>query len=146
MSDNDIKEAFAAFDTDNDGKINTYELGTIIRALGKAPLQAEVLQMEAEVGDDQIDVATVKKYYNRKMRSPLDYEKELKQAFEALDATGGKVIAEADLRMLLGTLGEPLSSEEIDSLMRCIDFGDRQGNIDYYDFIKLVVGDRVSRK
>eukprot|EP01089_Gocevia_fonbrunei_P003441 TRINITY_DN13410_c0_g1_i1.p1 TRINITY_DN13410_c0_g1~~TRINITY_DN13410_c0_g1_i1.p1 ORF type:complete len:143 (+),score=46.53 TRINITY_DN13410_c0_g1_i1:99-527(+) len=138
-SDAEIKEAFVTFDVDNDGKINPWEIGTVIRALGKAPLQSEVVQMEKEAGDDQVDFAAFKKFYQRKMKRPSEYETEMKQAFEALDATGNRVISEADLRQLLGTLGEPLESEEIDSLMRCIDFGDRQGNIPYDELVRLLL-------
>ena len=45
-SDKDIKEAFSTFDTDNDGSIAASEIGTVIRALGKAPLQSEVDAIE----------------------------------------------------------------------------------------------------
>jgi calmodulin len=36
------REAFSLFDKDNDGCISTAELGTVLRALGKNPTQAEV--------------------------------------------------------------------------------------------------------
>ena len=34
-SENELKECFKCFDSDNDGKILVSELGTLIRALGK---------------------------------------------------------------------------------------------------------------
>eukprot|EP01090_Pellita_catalonica_P018972 TRINITY_DN6294_c0_g1_i1.p1 TRINITY_DN6294_c0_g1~~TRINITY_DN6294_c0_g1_i1.p1 ORF type:complete len:142 (+),score=36.94 TRINITY_DN6294_c0_g1_i1:95-520(+) len=138
VSDSEIKECFTTFDTDKDGKIFAYDMGTVIRALGKAPLQEEVKKMEEEAGDALIDFTTFKKFYQRKMKRPNDYENDMKQAFEALDALGNREITEADLRMMLGTLGEPLEAEELDGLMRCVDVNS-QGNISYDDFIALLL-------
>jgi EF-hand domain pair len=48
----DAKEAFALFDKDNDGCITTGELGTVMRALGKNPTEAEVASIAKEVDPD----------------------------------------------------------------------------------------------
>jgi hypothetical protein len=48
----DAKEAFALFDKDNDGCITTPELGTVMRALGKNPTEAEVRNLVKEIDPD----------------------------------------------------------------------------------------------
>jgi hypothetical protein len=48
----EAKEAFALFDKDNDGCITTGELGTVMRALGKNPTEAEVRSLIKEVDPD----------------------------------------------------------------------------------------------
>lgn len=48
----ECKEAFALFDKDNDGCITTGELGTVMRALGKNPTEAEVRSIVKEVDPD----------------------------------------------------------------------------------------------
>lgn len=48
----DAKEAFALFDKDNDGCITTPELGTVMRALGKNPTEAEVRSLIKEIDPD----------------------------------------------------------------------------------------------
>lgn len=48
----EAKEAFALFDKDNDGCITTGELGTVMRALGKNPTEAEVRSLIKEVDAD----------------------------------------------------------------------------------------------
>lgn len=48
----DAKEAFALFDKDNDGCITTPELGTVMRALGKNPTEAEVTKLVKEIDPD----------------------------------------------------------------------------------------------
>jgi hypothetical protein len=48
----DAKEAFTLFDKDNDGCITTPELGTVMRALGKNPTEAEIRSIQKEVDPD----------------------------------------------------------------------------------------------
>ena len=48
----EAKEAFTLFDKDNDGCITTPELGTVMRALGKNPTEAEVFSLAKEIDPD----------------------------------------------------------------------------------------------
>jgi calmodulin len=48
----EAKEAFTLFDKDNDGCITTAELGTVMRALGKNPTEAEIRSIQKEVDPD----------------------------------------------------------------------------------------------
>jgi len=137
-SDKEIREAFTTFDTDNDGVIGSGEIGTIIRALGKAPLQSEVEAIEKECGDKPVDLNTFKKYYERKFKLPTQLQDDMIKAFRALDNIGNGQMTEAELRVLLGTLGEALDREEIDSLCRCIEI-DKEGNLSFEDLVELLV-------
>lgn len=138
-SEDEIKECFRVFDTDNDGKIPVADLGTVIRALGKAPLQAEVEAMENEAGEGLLDYAKFSGFYKRKMRRPAELEREMREAFRALDAQGTGTLTSAELRMLLGALGEPLLSEDVESLLRCVNV-DNEGNLKYDELVDLLVG------
>lgn len=94
-------------------------IGTLVRALGKNPLQKEVDGWIAELGgaDASIDVSTVKKYYNQKLPKPRDQERDMREAFKVLDIQGKGFINEAELRQIMCTLGEPLTQEEFNLLM-----------------------------
>ena len=48
----EFKEAFALFDKNGDGTINTKELGTVMRSLGQNPTEAELQDMINEVDAD----------------------------------------------------------------------------------------------
>merc|ERR1711879_65008 len=136
-SEEEVKECFKVFDTDNDSKIAISEIGLVIRALGKAPLQKDI---EAEAGGDGVvDFAQFMNFYRRKFRRPQDLEKEMREAFRALDATGNGIISSADLRMLLGSLGEPLDSEDVESLLRAVSV-DAEGNLSYEQLVDMLAG------
>ena len=140
MSDEEIKAAFEVFDKDKDGKITGEELGTVIRALGKCPLQSEVNQWMKEAGGESatIDVSTFKTYFNKKMRRPEDTERDMREAFKALDKEGNGLISEAELRQILMNLGEALEPYEVDSLLRQVDVN-TEGEIQYDKFVDLLV-------
>jgi len=137
-SENELKECFKTFDADNDGKILVSDLGTLIRALGKAPLQSEVEAMEDEVGGETFDYDQFVKFYQRRMKKPIELEVDMRAAFKALDAMGSGTITTAELGVLLGTLGEPLSGEDIESLSRVVNV-DAEGTLSYEELVDLLV-------
>jgi len=140
VTDQDIKEAFDVFDADKDGYIMSDEIGTVIRALGKCPYQSEVLAIIEEAGGEskKIDLRTFTGFYKRKMKKPQDLERDMRNAFSALDRDGSGYVLEAELRQILGTLGEMLNSEEVDLLMRDCETDD-EGQIRYDKFVDLLV-------
>merc|ERR1712087_1011145 len=137
-SEADVQEAFRVFDTRKEGKIPAAEIGTLVRALGKAPLESEVDAIIDEIGDSPFDEKTLQKVFKKKMKRPMDLESDMKQAFKSLDNLGNGKVSEADLRVLLGTLGEALDGEEVDSLLRCCEV-DEQGNIEYDALVDMLV-------
>lgn len=131
-------ECFKCFDEDNDGKIPVEDLGLVIRALGKAPAESEVEAMEKEVGENgSVDYNAFKNFYRRKFKRPQELEQDMRGAFQALDATGKGLISEADLRTLIGTLGEALNSEQVDALLKNSK-ADYDGNISYDEFVTML--------
>jgi len=140
VTDQDIKEAFDVFDADKDGFISSEEIGTVIRALGKCPYQSEVVAIVEEAGGEgkKVDLRTFTGFYKRKMKKPQDLERDMRNAFSALDKDGTGTVLEAELRQILGTLGETLSSEEVDLLLRDCETDD-EGQIRYDKFVDMLV-------
>ncbi len=66
-----------------------------------------------KIGDGPIDFKKFQGLYRRKIRRPQELEKEMRQAFRLLDNTSTGKIIEADLRVLLGSMGEPLTMDEV---------------------------------
>jgi Ca2+-binding EF-hand superfamily protein len=72
------------------------------------------LDLTAVVGNDKIDLQKVKTIMRtKKLKGPLDVEREMRDAFRALDKDGNGQIAEVELRQILGSLGDALNQTEV---------------------------------
>merc|ERR1712224_383466 len=121
----EFKEAFALFDKDGDGTITTKELGTVMRSLGQNPTEAELHDMINEVdadGNGTIDFTEFLSLMARKMKDK--------------DTNG--FISAAELRHVMTNLGEKLTDEEVDEMIREADI-DGDGQVNYDEFVKMMM-------
>eukprot|EP00771_Trimastix_marina_P000530 gnl/Trimastix_PCT/155.p1 GENE.gnl/Trimastix_PCT/155~~gnl/Trimastix_PCT/155.p1 ORF type:complete len:383 (-),score=97.39 gnl/Trimastix_PCT/155:62-1210(-) len=136
----EFKEAFSLFDKDGDGSITTRELGTVMRSLGQNPTEAELQDMINEVdadGNGTIDFAEFLTMMSRKMRDS-ESEEEIREAFKVFDKDGNGFISAAELRHVMTNLGEKLTDEEVDEMIREADV-DGDGQINYEEFVKMMM-------
>ncbi|BAM40412.1 calmodulin [Theileria orientalis strain Shintoku] len=136
----EFKEAFSLFDKDGDGSITTKELGTIMRSLGQNPTEAELQDMINEIDTNSsgtIDFPEFLLLMARKMKE-CDTEEELIQAFKVFDRDGNGFISAQELRHVMTNLGERLTDDEVDEMLREADI-DGDGKINYEEFVKLMV-------
>ena len=136
----EFKEAFSLFDKDGDGTITTKELGTVMRSLGQNPTEAELQDMVNEVdadGNGTIDFPEFLTMMARKMKD-TDSEEELKEAFKVFDKDGNGFISASELRHVMTNLGEKLTDEEVDEMIREADV-DGDGQINYEEFVKMMM-------
>ncbi|XP_075512001.1 calmodulin-7-like [Primulina tabacum] len=139
----EFKEAFSLFDKDGDGCITTKELGTVMRSLGQNPTEAELQDMINEVdadGNGTIDFPEFLNLMARKMKD-TDSEEELKEAFRVFDKDQNGFISAAELRHVMTNLGEKLTDEEVDEMIREADV-DGDGQINYEEFVKIMMAKR----
>eukprot|EP00252_Welwitschia_mirabilis_P015317 TRINITY_DN33658_c0_g1_i1.p1 TRINITY_DN33658_c0_g1~~TRINITY_DN33658_c0_g1_i1.p1 ORF type:complete len:151 (-),score=17.02 TRINITY_DN33658_c0_g1_i1:188-640(-) len=137
----DFKEAFNLFDQDGDGCITTDQLGTVMRSLGKNPTEAEIKEMVREIesnGKTLLDFAEFLNMMAKKTRD-VDSEEEIKNAFRVFDKEGTGYLCTAELRHVLTNLGEKLSDEEVDEMMKEANI-DKDGRIKFEDFVSLMTG------
>ncbi|MBA0658164.1 hypothetical protein Goklo_010396, partial [Gossypium klotzschianum] len=102
------------------GCITTKELGTVMRSLGQNPTEAELQDMINEVdadGNGTIDFPEFLNLMARKMKD-TDSEEELKEAFRVFDKDQNGFISAAELRHVMTNLGEKLTDEEVDEMIR----------------------------
>jgi calmodulin len=136
------KEAFALFDKDGDGNISSEELGTVMRALGQSPTQAEVAEIVKEAGSESIDFETFKNLMQKHKRN-VDPEKELREAFKVFDKEGKGYVSTNEMRTVLTSMGEKLSEEEVDGILQSID---KDGKISLEEFIEVLLKPTKSTK
>uniref|UniRef100_A0A0E0PPB1 EF-hand domain-containing protein n=2 Tax=Oryza rufipogon TaxID=4529 RepID=A0A0E0PPB1_ORYRU len=140
----EFKEAFSLFDKDGDGCITTKELGTVMRSLGQNPTEAELQDMINEVdadGNGTIDFPEFLNLMAKKMKD-TDSEEELKEAFRVFDKDQNGFISAAELRHVMTNLGEKLTDEEVDEMIREADV-DGDGQINYEEFVKVMMANRL---
>nr|XP_022330789.1 calmodulin-like [Crassostrea virginica] len=131
----EFREAFSLFDKDGDETITTKELGTVMRSLGQNPTESELQEMIQEVdvdGNGTIDFDEFLQMMAKKMKD-TDSEEELKSAFKVFDRDNTGFITGPNLRVVMTNLGEKLTDEEVEEMIREAD-ADGDGLINYQEY------------
>lgn len=137
----ELEGAFQLFDLDGGGDIDGEELGTVMRSLGQNPSQAEVEAMIAEVdvdGSGSIAFPEFAKLMARKIQVD-DCEVELRDAFMVFAEEDDGCMSNTSLRVIIRSLADHLSDEEIDEIIRVAD-SEALGRITVDQFIDLMQG------
>ena len=136
----ELKEAFTMFDRDKDGLINYIELGNVLKSQGFAPTNQELLEMIADVDENEDDKINFEEFLIL-MHSRLkkaDIENELNEAFSVYDKNGSGIISIKEFRKIMNSLGDKICEEEINEIIQKVDVKNR-GYINYKDLTKIIV-------
>eukprot|EP01126_Amoeba_proteus_P034164 TRINITY_DN3389_c0_g1_i9.p2 TRINITY_DN3389_c0_g1~~TRINITY_DN3389_c0_g1_i9.p2 ORF type:complete len:112 (-),score=25.66 TRINITY_DN3389_c0_g1_i9:46-381(-) len=106
-----------------------------MRALGENPTQAEVAEIVKEVGTPTVDFNTFKGLMI-KHHKEVDAQKELREAFKVFDKDNKGEVSTNELRAILTSMGEKLTDEEVEPIIRATDKG---GKILLEDFIACLL-------
>lgn len=121
--------------------ISSKELGTVMRALGKQNIsEDELKEMVEEVDASGIvgEKAFMELMFNKKLKSS-EIEEEYIEAFKVFDRDGNGLISLAELKHVMANLGEKLSDEEIEMMLKGADL-DLDGAVNYQDFVRMMLG------
>lgn len=152
------KEAFALFDKRGNQRVQLDSLGDLLRACGQNPTLTEIRDLEKNVGSDceyktrplpagqnqvltgkPVDFETFSKILNRPggFRDPGEPE-EYCRGFQVFDKDMTGFIGVGQLRYILTNLGEKMSDEEVDELLKAVDTS--SGEINYTGMLFVTVG------
>ncbi|NXO71829.1 CALL4 protein, partial [Phainopepla nitens] len=135
----EFKECFSLYDKKQKGKIKASELLAVMRCLGASPTPGEVqrhLQLHRIDRSAELDFSTFLNIMYRQMRQE-EPEQEILRALAMLDRQRTGEIPERELRAKLTRLGERLSQEEVDDLLKEAKIGPN-GAIKYEEFVRLI--------
>ncbi|GAA5999681.1 uncharacterized protein JCM10292_003694 [Rhodotorula paludigena] len=138
--DAEAKEAFALFDKRGAGTIPKQSLGDVLRALGQNPTQKDVADLAAQVDGSDIDYAAFVNILNRPGGyDPAGTADEFIRGFQVFDKEGNGYIGQGELKYVLTSLGEKLSDDEVDELLKGVKVTP-EGNINYVAFVHQILG------
>ena len=127
------------FDKDGDGTITTKELGTVMRSIGRTPTEAELQDIIDEVDGDGNGVVDFQEFLTMMAGEIKEAhgKRGILEKFRVFDRDGNGTISSAELKHVMAKLGEKLSDEEVDEMMRAADInGD--GQVDYEEFVAIM--------
>ncbi|KAG8835474.1 hypothetical protein FRC17_003041 [Serendipita sp. 399] len=140
----EYKEAFALFDKKGTGTVPRETLGDLLRALGQNPTQAEVAEIVNKAPREgeqrpmivallrnkrmtiyhQVDYKTFLSILNRPDGfKPAGTPEEFIRGFQVFDKEGNGYIGAGELRYVLTQLGEKMTDEEVDELLKGVQIG-----------------------
>lgn len=130
-------------DTDGDGSISPKEFETVFKRFGQNLSQAELdslLRKADKDGDGSIKFEEFLDVVRDKLRA-ADPEEGILQAFSAFDKDNTGYISAAQLRHIMTTLGETLSDEEVDEMIREATENNNFANerINYREFTRMMM-------
>ena len=136
----EFKEAFILLDKDGDGTINTKELGTCMRSLGKNPTEEELQDMINEVDVDGNGSLDFFEFLMLMTKYLSTAEEEIKEAFRVFDKDGNGYISAEELKSMLLSSSMETTEEEIEEMIRGAD-KDGDGSVNYEEFAKTMVSE-----
>ncbi len=134
----DSRDAFALFDKKGQYTIPRSSLGDILRACGQNPTLAEISELERAV-PVELSYEAFEKVLNRPDGfRPLGEPEDFIRGFQVFDKDGRGNISVGELRYVLTNLGEKLSKEEMDELLKGVEVS-KQGEVNYTDFVRMIL-------
>ncbi|KAF2673398.1 myosin regulatory light chain cdc4 [Microthyrium microscopicum] len=137
MASTNYKEAFSLFDKRGSGRVPVDTLGDLLRACGQNPTLAEIADLDKGVGKE-FDFDTFMRILNRPggFREPGEPE-EYSRGFQVFDKDMTGFIGVGQLRYILTNLGEKMSDDEVDELLKAVDTS--SGEICYTDLVRTIL-------
>ncbi|XP_041360740.1 calmodulin-A-like isoform X1 [Gigantopelta aegis] len=133
----DIMATFKMFDSDGDGKLSKQELSTVIRAYFMVASDKQLGSFLRELDTDEsgyVDYHNFETFILKtNMSKPTPEDPELLEAFNVFDKNGDGVIDAAEFREIMTSVGDNLTTEEVELMMKDADT-DGNGKIDYKEF------------
>jgi len=134
----DMKEAFRLFDKTGRDQISTSDLGTVMRSLGQNPTEAELAELMREISGETVDFTEFLSLMGKQMQV-ADTANDIKEAFKIFDKNSTGEISAAELKHVLTTIGEKLSEEDVDLLLKDGNVVDQHGKIQYDSFVNMMM-------
>ncbi len=115
------------------------QVGEVLRALGQNPTEADVRRLvQNQKTEGRVSFETFLPILQAVSQKKItDTVEDFVEGLRHFDKDGNGFISSAELRHMLTSLGERMTEEEVESLIHGQE--DSQGNINYEEFVKMVL-------
>eukprot|EP00808_Paulinella_micropora_P031207 g41496.t1 len=118
-------------DKKGNGKIPLSDLGTLLRGLRQFPTETEIEEYSKNEGKDgAFTFPSLIKIMEERKTKVKENPDELKESFKVFDKDGQGTCSTAELRQVLTTLGEKLTPQQMDDLVK-LAHGNEEGQLNY---------------
>jgi calmodulin len=131
-----FRDNFNLIDDDKDGFINKDASGALFRGLGQTPTDSEMKDLLDSL-PDQVSFETFISWFSNSYRDPHS-ESAVARAFRVFDLSNSGVLPISKFRELLSSLGDSMTPDEIEDIIREIPV-DSRGNFDYVVLARKLV-------
>ena len=138
---NEYKAAFNLFDTDQDGKILTEEMGLLMRSLGQNFSNAELKEITKDiVNKKDINYLEFHEFLEIMAKNRRENEDQIKliKAFRYFDKDNSGLIKLLEFKHVMTTIAEKLTEEETDKLEEIAQV-DSEGRFNYINLVKSMI-------
>lgn len=136
----EFREAFELYDKDKDGSITLKELSQVLKSINQDFTQSQIESIITEADTTNTGKLNLEDFISlmaSKYRE-TDTDEKVINAFRVFDKDGTGVVSANELRHIMTTLGDKLTDEEVDEMIREADInGD--GYIYYEDFVRTMM-------
>ncbi|XP_052197037.1 probable calcium-binding protein CML41 [Diospyros lotus] len=139
--DDEFRQVFGYFDSDDDGKISAVELrayfGSIGQYMSHEEAQVVINDFDSD-GDGLIDMEDFLRLMKRDVKGDDNYKDDLKAAFQMFELhKGSGRITPKSLQRALSRLGEVNSYDECKAMIQVFDT-DGNGELDFHEFHRMM--------
>eukprot|EP00456_Euglypha_rotunda_P086588 TRINITY_DN8786_c0_g1_i4.p1 TRINITY_DN8786_c0_g1~~TRINITY_DN8786_c0_g1_i4.p1 ORF type:complete len:147 (+),score=22.83 TRINITY_DN8786_c0_g1_i4:80-520(+) len=134
-----IKATFALYDRKGDGTIAIEDFPTVYRALGRTPTELEVKELVTKVdpkGKGRVTLSQLQAVWEQTKPAQIT-KTQLKEGFKVCDEENTGFVSADELRKILGEMGDTLSKDEIDKLMKHVKV-DKSGRFNIEEFLTFI--------
>jgi len=136
----DWRDIFNNFDKTGRGNVDSADIGEIMRALGQNPTQEEVKKILKEIDPNGEKDITFEEFVPlmkiQKKKVAPDFSS-FCEGFKMFDRENNGMVSVAEVRHILMSMGEHLSTADADTLLEGME--DNNGQINYEEFVRFVL-------
>ncbi|CAF0905883.1 unnamed protein product [Rotaria sordida] len=135
-----IRDAFAVFDKEMTGSITTEQFSKVLEDLGYNVPESELSTFINQLDIDKSGTIEFEEYLSFMLtfiKKNVTTEDNLKDAFNLFDQNDDGFIEAKDLREIMTNLGEKITDEDIDEMIREADI-DKDFKVNFYEFQRIM--------